>query len=130
LLLFTTKKKAPYGKLNQCKECSNRLSKKYYNPYKYKNASLQRKYGISIEEYNKLLMLQNNSCSICKTSTPNRGGLFVVDHNHFTGEVRGILCNNCNVSLGLAGDSIEVLEAMIRYLETNGQYNNMENRNV
>ncbi len=42
---------------------------------------------------------------------------FSVDHNHNTGKVRGLLCNNCNAGIGLFQDSIKILEKALLYLK-------------
>lgn len=44
---------------------------------------------------------------------------FCVDHNHNTGTVRGLLCHNCNSSLGLLKENVSILEKMIKYIEDN-----------
>ena len=77
-----------------------------------KEQDLKRLYGLSKEEYNLMLLEQDNKCAICrkKLVKPN------VDHCHETNKVRGILCSSCNVGLGLLGDSIEGLEKVIKYL--------------
>ena len=92
------------------------------NPEKYyqrqKKAELARSYGMVMEEYMKLVIKQAGCCAICTKEMSGRWhkGLFV-DHNHKTGQVRGLLCNNCNSALGMFQDSIEILQAAINYLE-------------
>lgn len=52
-----------------------------------------------------------SSCEICA-----RNGRIVFDHDHATGKFRGWICNQCNVSLGMVRDNIDVLQKMIAYL--------------
>ena len=88
------------------------------NKDRCENARLKYRFGITLDTYKELLAFQNGTCSICKASknTNSRNHKFHVDHCHKTEEVRGLLCNNCNVSLGGFRDSIELLEAAIKYL--------------
>ena len=88
------------------------------NKQSVKSSQLKVRYGITLEDYNKLLTEQGNVCYICKT-TPNSLALSV-DHNHITGNIRGLLCSNCNTLLGLAKDDVNILKAAIDYLENNG----------
>lgn len=87
-----------------------------------KACNLRSKYGLSVEEYEKLLLSQNGCCAICGTSDPksknaaSRRGGFPVDHDHKTGKIRGLLCGHCNTGMGLLGDSIEILKKAIAYL--------------
>lgn len=67
------------------------------NPDKIKNRQLIRRYGISLEDYNQLLIKQNNKCKLCKEGPIHKP---VVDHNHLTGAVRGIVCQGCNIIIG------------------------------
>ena len=60
---------------------------------------------------------QNGVCAICKKECIT-GRRLAVDHNHVTGKNRGLLCTNCNTSLGGFKDDILYLEAAIRYLQT------------
>ena len=78
----------------------------------------KRNYGITFDEYKTLLEKQNYRCAICKTEDMKtaRTEWFAVDHCHASGEVRGLLCNNCNRGIGLLQDSVEVLENAINYL--------------
>ena len=78
-------------------------------------------YGITIEQYESMLMQQNNVCAIClraETAT-NRGKVkrLAVDHCHTTGKVRGLLCHNCNTTLGKYEDKPELIKRFIEYLE-------------
>lgn len=81
---------------------------------------LASKYDLSYGRYLGMLADQNDSCAICSrpfsdTMTP------YVDHDHDTGQVRGLLCSNCNTGLGMLQDSIRVLIAAAKYLETHGK---------
>ena len=74
---------------------------------------IKKTYGISLEEYDRLATLQNNCCKICNKYQD----ILHVDHDHVTGEVRGLLCLNCNTGLGLFSDSVETLNNAISYLK-------------
>jgi hypothetical protein len=87
----------------------------------YRDWHLRRKYGITLEEFNALSEEQGHLCAICGKSNTLHGKL-VVDHNHNTGEVRGLICSPCNSALGHAQDSVNVLEKMIDYLNERGSY--------
>lgn len=83
---------------------------------------LRRRYGITQVQYDKLLSDQNGGCAICGRPETSMGRTkkvkcLAVDHCHETGAVRGLLCYYCNVTLGKMGESVERLEAMIRYLK-------------
>lgn len=86
------------------------------NPERHKeikrNAQLRQRYGICAEEYKKLLEKQNGVCAICKIAKTK----MCIDHDHDTGQIRGILCHSCNVALGLLNDNIENLTNAIGYL--------------
>lgn len=72
-------------------------------------------YGITLETFDAILAEQKGRCAICRTPRPGKKG-WHVDHDHETGQVRGILCFGCNVSLGHFKDSPEVLANAIEYL--------------
>jgi hypothetical protein len=60
-----------------------------------------RKYGLTPERYDAMLTAQGGRCAICHTDTPGpRREYFYVDHDHWSGLVRGLLCHLCNVGLG------------------------------
>lgn len=73
-------------------------------------------YGISIQDYNRMFTEQNGCCAICKRHQTEFNKKLHVDHNHETGKVRGLLCHNCNLSLGRFQDSPEVLKAAWEYV--------------
>ena len=75
---------------------------------------LRRKYGIT-DDYTLMLQEQSNCCAIWKGLAGQRG--FVVDHDHETGKVRGLLCTTCNLMLGSSYDDPAILMAGIAYLE-------------
>jgi len=75
-----------------------------------------------VSEYERLFEVQQGRCMICGRQEGHRNQYgkscrLAVDHDHTTGKVRGLLCNNCNRGLGRFKDSIELLEAAIRYLK-------------
>jgi hypothetical protein len=77
---------------------------------------LKSKYNMSLEEYDELAHQQRGRCAICNHQV---AGLLYVDHNHATGEVRGLLCNGCNTGLGHFGDDASNLMRAIGYLLDN-----------
>lgn len=89
---------------------------------------LRDKYKITFEEFQKAWQDQGGCCKICKRELPdlmvyeNRRRGYAVDHNHDTGDFRGILCTNCNSLLGMALDSVDILMSAAKYLEENGSY--------
>lgn len=80
------------------------------------DAILRRTYGITLEQYNQMLEDQDGVCAICGKPDEVEGRRMAVDHNHDTGEVRGLLCGTCNRGLGNFQDNIEMLEKAKDYL--------------
>lgn len=76
-----------------------------------------RRYNLSLAQYEALVDAQENKCGICGEEPKNydRYGL-VVDHDHSTGEIRRLLCNRCNMGIGLFDDDPEKLKKAIEYL--------------
>lgn len=77
---------------------------------------LKNRYGLTIQNFEAMLLAQNTQCAICKTSNPGKRG-WVIDHDHNTGYVRGILCIHCNSAIGFLKDSPEFCRNMADYLE-------------
>jgi len=92
------------------------------NPEMRTNADLKRHFGITIDDYNRMLEYQNFCCAICgKRVEDMDNGMakrFDVDHDHSTGKIRGLLCGNCNRGIGNLQDSPENLQSAIQYLKT------------
>ncbi len=97
---------------------NRKLSGKSYE--EARRSMLKAKYNISIEDYDNLVKLQDGKCKICKTTKyPGKGKCLHVDHDHQTGEIRGLLCTKCNLGLGHFEDNIEYLTKAIEYLNSN-----------
>jgi hypothetical protein len=114
---FNNDKRAKDGKAYQCKQCAK------LSPEKKREATLKHRYGITTNIYDELSTKQLHRCALCSTDVP--GGTrtkFLVDHNHETGEVRGLLCYSCNNGLGMFQDSQKLLQRAIQYLNDNGHY--------
>lgn len=77
---------------------------------------LKRKYGISLEMYESMLGNQGGGCAICRREPVSDISLHV-DHDHLTGEIRGLLCFTCNNALGDFEDDAALLRSAIRYVE-------------
>ena len=95
-------------RLRKCKEryVANReailTKQKYY--------TISKKYGLSKTEYHELM--DNAVCSICSKDSD-----LVIDHDHKTDIVRGVLCRTCNCGLGLFDDNIDLLLYAMEYLD-------------
>ena len=93
-----------------CKECDNDTRRSNH---------LKNKYGVSEEDYSEMLSEQEGVCAVCEVGTEST---LHVDHNHTTGEVRGLLCVNCNTGLGKLQDDPKVLAKAMTYLLERGHY--------
>lgn len=83
---------------------------------------LQKKYGITIEEYDAICTAQDGRCAICgvtpeESSTKRKVRYLDVDHCHITGAVRGLLCNRCNSAIGRFNDDSTLLTKAVEYLQ-------------
>jgi len=74
-------------------------------------------YGITLEQFEEMRILQNCSCAICgKHESQNKNKKLFVDHDHDTDKVRELLCHSCNTGIGLLQDDIELLQKALDYL--------------
>jgi hypothetical protein len=74
-------------------------------------------HGLAQEEWDRLIALQGNRCAVCKTTQP--GGhteRWHIDHDHVTGQVRGLLCHRCNLGIGLLRDDPQIIMAAAQYV--------------
>ena len=107
-------------------EVTVKASKKYREkmknnkPKRYHEMWVLSKYCLTTQDYEQILKEQDNKCAICgedKSSPRFIGRNFYVDHNHKTGEIRGLLCQRCNAGLGYFEDSSALLEKARQYLK-------------
>lgn len=80
---------------------------------------LSKTYGLTVADYERMLAEQGGLCAICRQPERRRKRkrYLCIDHDHATGVIRGLLCHGCNAGLGHARDDVDVLRAMIAYLE-------------
>lgn len=137
---FQNDRSAKSGKHHRCKICNKGIrqsftpeqqitrkqtSKRWYQEnkehclIKMRNNWLIRHYKITSAEYEILLLSQNSKCAICKASETGRKKQkhFPVDHDHKTGKIRGLLCDQCNKGLGHFKDDPEIMERAIQYVK-------------
>lgn len=112
------------GHYPRCKQCQSIYTKEWRrnNFSKSRNHYVKYKYGITVDQYNKMLEEQYDCCAICSTLFP--GGQkesFFIDHDHKTGQIRGLLCRECNLMIGHAKDDTDILRQAVRYLERWGR---------
>lgn len=60
---------------------------------------LKANFGLTLEDYDNMVAVQNGVCAICGKTNPSENRL-AIDHDHKTGEIRGLLCQHCNGCLG------------------------------
>lgn len=113
----------------KCAECHKRYHREYYQARRKEDPTYGRlsnrdvtlrKYGLTPEDYDRLLAAQDGRCAICgkepgATSGVDRNRL-VIDHSHATGKVRALLCDFCNRGLGIFFDDPDLLLAAVKYL--------------
>lgn len=125
---FPKNRRSRTGHAYRCKPCHSSLARKWnqenlerrreIDRARYRRRHLADKYGITEHEYDDLLARQGGGCAICKAEVAQADGRrLAVDHCHETGQVRGLLCGNCNRAIGLFGDDPAVLRSAAKYLE-------------
>jgi hypothetical protein len=113
----------------ECEKVSDEFPALAYGTYRCRDClytanqeNQVHRHGCSTPEYRALLDRQNGQCAICGVreghrSCRGRECRLAIDHDHRTGAIRGLLCNNCNRGLGRFKDSVALLEAAVRYLK-------------
>lgn len=119
------------GIASHCKVCTSAWSRRYtkttkgkqqrkvyYQRHKEKqlDRKFRRKFGITLQEYKLMLDKQGRQCMICGRTPEENGKALAVDHNHKTGIVRDLLCNNCNACLGFIENSNISVENLKQYM--------------
>lgn len=88
-------------------------------PASKRTYNLWATYGLTDADYDQMLEEQGSRCAICRRTPAEAhrdGSRLRVDHDHATGEVRGLLCVSCNSGIGQLGDDAGRLRAAIEYL--------------
>ena len=112
------------GRNYECKECTKARVKKNHDPEKARDRHYRRAYGISLADFNRMVLAQGNRCACCGTDEPGgRHNVWNVDHDHTTGDVRQLLCKDCNLVLGIVEDSPEHLQRLIEYVLKHSPHN-------
>ncbi|HWB67634.1 MAG TPA: endonuclease VII domain-containing protein [Mycobacteriales bacterium] len=101
------------GLTSYCRPCHNQRGKESYTRLygSTREYHLRRRYGIGQAEVDRMLAEQRGECAVCGKPDPEH-----IDHDHATGQVRGLLCFNCNQALGNVRDNPTVLRGLISYL--------------
>lgn len=92
-----------------CKDCEKIKQAEYSKKQKV------AKYGLTVDEFDAMYVKQNGACAICRRVTR-----LAIDHNHKTGAVRQLLCEACNLGLGIFADNSDLLESAAAYLRSHG----------
>jgi hypothetical protein len=102
------------GSVNSCGECKAAYMRRYLNDSQRRERNRARvrayTYGLTIDELYDLESIEN--CQIC-----GKSATLVIDHDHRTGKIRGMLCRQCNTGIGMAFEDISILASMIQYIE-------------
>lgn len=107
---------------NHRDEILPKMRKRYHeNRETIRRARNASRYGITLEEYDALFVIQGGVCALCGEPSDSERRLLSVDHCHDTGKVRGLLCSSCNMGIGIFNDDIESLEKAIAYLRSHQQ---------
>lgn len=119
------------GLQSYCRLCATAARKRF--PFK-RNVNVEFKarikylYGMTVEAFEALWETQGGKCAVCGVALSMDKFGYAIDHNHNTGDIRGLLCSNCNTGIGLLKDSPHILQAAHAYLTTQGHYGRAEAR--
>ena len=106
-----------------CKECQRSRMNAYYKTDKGRKVAQEKSWrdhginGMTVELYEVMVAEQHGTCAICDATVNQNGTRLCVDHDHLTGETRGLLCHNCNTTLGRFNDDPHLLLKAVSYLE-------------
>ena len=101
-----------------CKECTSVRRKQLLSKETIRQRNLEKNFGKgALDHYDALFEKQKGVCAICFSPENGRYKHLSIDHDHDTGRIRGLLCNNCNRGLGLLKDSPQLLRKAAEYVE-------------
>lgn len=99
-------------------------NRRWYTANKHKavqamrRQNLKDRYGLTLDEYDRMYDSQEGKCAICKrVGGTSRMERLHVDHSHETGQIRGLLCFRCNTGIGMLGDTVDALSRAVAYLQ-------------
>jgi hypothetical protein len=120
------------GVASHCRECTKEWQQKYNtspsgkdvrrtfyrkNRDRWIDQKLQKKFGITLQQYKTILDNQSGMCIICGRTPAENGKMLAVDHSHKTGKNRGLLCSSCNICIGFIEKNNLNPETIKLYLE-------------
>lgn len=110
---FRPRSDRPGKFMSVCRICENINARgQKYRPVVSKTLNLKKRFGLTLEQWDEMNLQQGGMCAICDGESE-----LCVDHNHITGQIRGLLCKSCNLSLGLMKDSVTTAQAAVNYLK-------------
>lgn len=113
----TAHRKTPHGRaMMVARVMKYRQRRPEANKNTKRKVHLKRAFGISIEDYDRRLSEQGGVCAICRKPPAGHLAHLVVDHDHNTEQIRGLLCHRCNLGIGHFRDSVSLLDAAKAYL--------------
>ncbi|KKM66510.1 hypothetical protein LCGC14_1480460 [marine sediment metagenome] len=128
---FYKKQHAKDGLTYWCKSCHNSWNREHYHKPEikrkiskkqkeyFRNVKLKQRYGITIKDWDRMFVEQEGCCAMCGKHQSKLDISLCVDHNHKTGKVRGLLCQQCNAKLAIVEDK-QFCAIAQRYLDNGG----------
>lgn len=83
---------------------------------RHRELHISKRYGISVETYRKMFESHNSLCAVCGKPETIKNKVLSVDHNHTTGQIRGLLCGHCNRAIGYLREDLSLLPKIEKYL--------------
>ena len=126
---FGKNRRQPDGYQNTCKPCSRAYTRRWYLGRREDPAFVESerskvrdqgfrdklaKHGVTREEYEAVAAA---GCGVCGAARSANGKRLAIDHDHATGLFRGVLCSDCNLSIGKLGDTAPLVARAVAYLE-------------
>jgi hypothetical protein len=148
---FRKRKNSKDGYNHSCQPCQLEKDRNYYSQnstkekrqksylkskntgvikQQHRNNHLKTMYGITQDDYNGMFDEQKGCCAICGKHQFEISRALSVDHDHNTGQIRGLLCHTCNSAIGKFYDNIDLLENAITYLKQIKENGKGKNKNI
>jgi hypothetical protein len=128
---FASDRKSKDGLAWHCKTCKSKKDQERFrlNPEQKRDANYRANYGITAKQYDRMFIEQGGVCASCglpETRGPqgrnakHRAGEIAnlsVDHDHETGDVRSLLCGDCNIAFGVMREDPERIQKLKKYAD-------------